>query len=68
VLEPREIKEELVPLLIKTFAQENTEMRVSIIKCFPQLLEHIGHPNNATVLLEFLVDVLCVFEDQELRK
>ena len=51
VLSAKEVKEELVPLLIKAFVQENNEMRVAIIKSMPKLVEFIGHPNNSTVMV-----------------
>ena len=51
VIDAKDVKNEVIPLLIKTFVQENTEMRVAIIKSMPKLIEFIGHPNNATVMV-----------------
>jgi hypothetical protein len=36
-------------------------MRVVIIRSFSIILEHISKGNESFVLLEFMIDVLCVF-------
>ena len=68
VLDPKDVKNEVIPLLIKTFVHESTEMRVAIVKSMPKLMEFIGHLNNATVMVEFIIDTLCVFSEQDIRK
>jgi hypothetical protein len=32
------------------------------------LLEFLATPNNCFVVLEFILDVLCVFSEEELRR
>jgi hypothetical protein len=58
----------LVPLLIKTFMAEGLEMKVAIIKSLAPLLEYLESAGNAFCVLEFIIDVLCVFSEDKLRR
>ena len=41
---------------------------MTIIKALPKLLEYIGGSSVACVILEFIIDVLCVFSEEDIRK
>lgn len=68
VLGPNKIRNQLVPILIKTFVNESLELRITIIKSFVTLLQYIQHSSYAFSILEFVLDVLCVFNEEDLRK
>lgn len=62
-LTPKQMKEELVPLLIKTFVQENTEMRIELLRSFVKIVDFMDNSKSAYSILEFIIDVLCVFSE-----
>ena len=67
-LGPVRTRKELLPLLLKTFADESQDIRLSILKSLSQLLEHLRPPQGHLSLLSFLIDVLCVFGEEDIRK
>lgn len=67
-LGPLRTRKEMLPLLLKTFAEEGQDMRMCILKHLPVLLEHLAPPQGHLSIVSFLVDVLCVFGEDDLRK
>lgn len=63
-----QIKDNLIPLLIKTFVQENLEMRIAILHSFIKIVDLFDYTTTAYPMLEFIIDVLCVFNESELRQ
>ena len=62
-------REQLIPFLGKVFVEENNDNKKIILKRLTDLLHpiYIGKPHHSCVILELVMDILCVYPAADIR-
>ena len=66
-LGPQNTRETLIPFLSALFHQEGQECQLAILQVLPSLIPHIGHSFYSYLLLEVAMDILCLYDEKEIR-
>ena len=67
-LGPVDTREFLVPFLSNLFHQESMECQLAILEITPSLIPYLGHSFHSYLLLEMVIDILCLYDEKDIRE